>query len=291
MRILVLGGDGMLGHELLRELGPRHDVAVTLRQAPGAYARVGLFSPANTFFGVDVRDRDALPGVLADFRPDAVVNAVGIVKQRPDGQSTVPCLEINALFPHRLATLCRVAGARLVHVSTDCVFSGRRGGYTEADEPDPHDVYGMSKLLGEVDDGAAVVIRSSIIGLELGTARSLVEWFLGARGTVRGYTRAIYTGLTTAEMSRLVERVLVEHPDLHGLWHAASEPITKYDLLRLLAARLGRVDVDVVPDDTFACDRSLHAERLRLATGYVAPSWDAMVAELCERIKERDSHR
>jgi dTDP-4-dehydrorhamnose reductase len=278
----------MLGHELLRELGPSHDVAVTLRQPPSAYERHGLFNPGNAYYGIDVRHPDAVPGVLAHFGPDAVVNAVGIIKQRPDGQLTLPCLEVNALFPHRLAALSRAAGARLVHLSTDCVFSGARGNYGEEDRPDPPDVYGMTKLLGEVDDGSALVLRSSIIGLELSTSRSLVEWFLRARGTVRGFTRAVYSGLTTTEMSRLIEKLLVEHPELHGLWHVASEPISKYDLLRLLAARLGRDDVEIVPDDTVACDRSLRADRLAGATGYAPPSWDEMAAGLSELIKARD---
>jgi dTDP-4-dehydrorhamnose reductase len=291
VRVLVLGGDGMLGHELLRELGPAHEVAVTLRQPSSAYERHGLFHAGNAYYGIDVRQPDAVPGVLDDFGPDAVVNAVGIIKQRPDGQSTVPCLEVNALFPHRLAALCHTTGARLVHLSTDCVFSGDRGSYREEDRPDPPDVYGMTKLLGEVDDGSALVLRSSIVGLELASSRSLVEWFLQSRGTVRGFTRAIYTGLTTTEMSRLVEKLLLEHPELHGLWHVASEPISKYDLLRLLASTLGKADVEIVADDSVACDRSLLADRLADAIGYAPPRWDVMLADLCGLIKARNDTR
>jgi dTDP-4-dehydrorhamnose reductase len=291
VRILVLGGDGMLGSQLVRQLSARHDVAVTLRRDAGAYADARLPLPEATFFGVDVRRPDAVAGVLADARPEAVVNAVGLVKQRPEGQSPLPALEINAVFPHRLAQLCRATGARMVHVSTDCVFSGRTGGYRESDEPDARDVYGLSKLLGEVDDGAALVLRTSILGLELGSRRSLVEWFLASTGTVAGYRQAVYSGLTTLELARLIERLLCRHGQLAGLWHVAADPISKYDLLRRLAGALGRTDVEVVPDDSVACDRSMRADRLAEATGYRPPSWADMLTELAGAITERASTR
>jgi dTDP-4-dehydrorhamnose reductase len=287
MRLLVIGGDGMLGHRLLVQLGAVHEVRVTLRRPLAAYAGHRLYSPANAEPGVDVRDFAAVAEVLDRFRPEAVVNAAGIVKQRPEARAPVPSIEVNALFPQRLAVACRQAGARLVHLSTDCVFSGRRGGYTEADEPDPTDLYGRTKLLGEVDDGACLVLRSSIIGLELGNRLGLVEWFLAQPGPVRGFRHAVYTGLTTAEMARVIDRVLAKHAELTGLWHVASTPIAKYDLLRALAAHLGR-DVDVRPDDTVACDRSLVAERFRQATGWDPPTWDELLGELAGQVSERE---
>jgi dTDP-4-dehydrorhamnose reductase len=288
VRLLVLGGDGMLGHELLRQLAAEHDVRVTLRRDLGAYTHLGLFTPANAVGGVDVRDRDALTAAFADFRPQAVVNAAAIVKQRPEAADPIASLEVNALFPHRLAALCRSAGARLVHLSTDCVFSGRRGGYREDDEPDPVDLYGRTKLLGEVDDGAALVLRTSIVGLELASRRGLVEWFLAQRGAVPGYRRARWSGLTTMEVARLVGWLLVRHPDLAGLWQVAAEPISKYELLSSLARALGRTDPRVEPDDQVVCDRSLHGERFAAATGYPAPSWDELVGELAERVLARE---
>jgi len=287
MRLLVVGGDGMLGHRLLAQLGPVHEVRVTLRRPLAAYAGHGLYSEANAEPGIDVRDFGAVLDVLDRFRPEAVVNAAGIVKQRPEARSAVPSIEVNALFPQRLAAACRRAGARLVHLSTDCVFSGRRGGYTEADEPDPQDLYGRTKLLGEVDDGACLVLRSSIIGLELGNRLGLVEWFLAQQGPVRGFRHAVYTGLTTAEMARVIDRVLAKHPELAGLWHVAAEPVGKDDLLRSLAAHLGR-DVEVRPDETVRCDRSLSAERFRLATGWDPPTWDDMLGELAGQVRERE---
>jgi dTDP-4-dehydrorhamnose reductase len=287
MRILILGGDGMLGHQLRRSLADGHDVRVTLRQPLAAYGAYRLFSAANAVDDVDARDTGRLAQVVRGCAPDVVVNCVGIVKQRREAKAAIASIEINALLPHRLLEMCASTGARLIHFSTDCVFSGRKGGYTEDDSPDPEDLYGRTKLIGEVSDAPGLTLRTSIIGLELSRHTGLIEWFLAQRGTVRGFRRAIYTGLTTLEMGRLVRR-LIERPEpLHGVWHVASAPISKYDLLMDLARKLGRRDIDIVPDEDFACDRSLSADRFLHETGYAPPSWDAMLTELAAEIEAR----
>jgi dTDP-4-dehydrorhamnose reductase len=259
----------------------------------GRAGREGVELPADRIFcEVDARRPDDVTAVLDGFRPDAVVNAIGLVKQRPDGQRALPAVEVNAVFPHQLARLCRLGEIRLVHVSTDCVFSGRRGRYTEDDPPDPVDVYGMSKLLGEVRDVPAITLRTSIIGLEpAGAATGLIEWFLRQTGRVPGYRQAIYSGLTTMEFSRVVDRILTKHEDLSGLWHVAAEPVTKYDLLTALAERMGRRDVVVEPEDGVECDRSLVADRFYAATGYSSPGWVGMLDEMAERILRRNGGR
>jgi len=309
VKLLVLGGAGMLGHELAASLAGRHDVGVTLRGTsarprisrprgarPGADPWDGALPPDRIFPGLDVRCQDDLAALLADFHPDAVLNAVGLGKERREGRTPLPAVEINTVFPHRLARLCRVAGIRMLHVSTDCVFSGRRGRYTEDDAPDPVDVHGMSKLLGEIHEAPAVTLRTSILGLApVGRRTGLVEWFLAQSGQVSGHRRAIYTGLTTMELARVVDRLLTKHEDLTGLWHVAMpEAISKHDLLTRLADRLRRAGEDrqiaeVVPADGPACDRSLLADRFAEATGYTAPGWDAMLDELVERITLRDA--
>jgi dTDP-4-dehydrorhamnose reductase len=277
----------MLGHQLVRTLRERHEVRATVRgHQPVRPDRV-LFPPEATHTGIDVRQPDSVLGVLADFRPEAVVNAVGIVKQRPAAKDALPSLQVNALFPHQLAVMCRAAGARLVHMSTDCVFSGRKGGYTEADPADAEDLYGRSKLLGEVHEEHCLTLRTSIIGLELARNASLVEWFLAQRGPVKGFTRAIFSGLTTLELSRLIERLLTRHPNLHGVWHVASAPINKHDLLRQFAAALDRRDVQVEPHHDFVCDRSLNGQAFRRETGYEAPAWEAMLKELAGEVRQR----
>ncbi|MGC3996942.1 MAG: SDR family oxidoreductase [Anaeromyxobacter sp.] len=288
MRALILGGDGMLGHALADAWRERHELWTTLRQPAAAYAGVaGLRLDERTLCGLDVRHPDDLAEAFARARPEVVVNAVGIVKQRPTAGEAIPSLEVNALLPHRLARLCAAAGARLVHLSTDCVFSGARGGYTEQDAPDPKDLYGRSKLLGEVAEPHCLTLRTSIIGLELSRRTGLVEWFLAQRGPVKGYRRAIYSGLTTLEMARAIEALLATAPALSGLWHLASAPIDKHDLLTRLARRLGRTDVELAPDDAFVCDRSLDGSALLQRTPYRVPTWDAMLDELAQAIQRR----
>lgn len=287
MRILILGGDGMLGHRLFLHLLNNHEVKVTLRRELFAYEEFGLFDDGNSYPGVEVRNLDRMLEVMADFRPEAVVNAIGIVKQRPSAKEAIPSLEINALLPHRLAVMCRAAGARLLHMSTDCVFNGRRGNYTEKDIADAEDLYGRSKLLGEVAEPQCITLRTSIIGLELSRKGGLIEWFLAQKGEIRGFRQAIYTGLTTAEMSRVIERVLVEHSDLSGVWQVASEPINKYDLLVRLVEVLGRDDIHIVPDDSVGIDRSLSGLAFEEATGYHAPGWNKMLQELGNEVRKR----
>jgi dTDP-4-dehydrorhamnose reductase len=288
MRILILGGDGMLGHQLFRYLRKAHNVRATIRRDLSNYDDLKLFATDNTYDGVDARDFERVLEVAKDFRPEAIINAVGIVKQRSDAKECLPSLEINALLPHRLAVLCRTINARLIHMSTDCVFSGRKGGYTEDDAFDAEDLYGQTKFLGEVHAAHAVTLRSSIIGLELNRKTGLVEWFLNQRTGIKGYRRAIFSGLTTTEMARVIERVLVSHCSLSGLWHVASSPISKYELLCKLAAMLGRADVSIEPDDEFVCDRSLDGRRFERATGYHAPSWDQMLNDLAEQVRKRE---
>ena len=284
MKILILGGDGMLGHQLLTLLRDHHDVKVTLRRELSAYAGSSLFSPQNAAAGVDVRATDKLLTVLSEFRADAVVNAVGIVKQRPDGLDVIPNLEINALLPHRLALICRAIGARLIHISTDCVFSGNRGQYREDDTPDPVDIYGHSKLLGEVTQAGVITLRTSIIGRSLYRNASLIDWFLHQGGRINGYRNAIFSGFTTKELARVIEMLLERHGAASGLYHLSSSAISKYDLLVGLRDRLER-EVKIVPDDSVRIDRSLDSARFRAEFAYTPPSWGRMLDELASDIR------
>ena len=278
----------MLGHQLVAGLAESHEIGATLRTG-ATYGMPTWFRTASHLYtDVDVRSSERLLEVLADFRPSAIVNAVGIVKQRSEGKQSIPSIEINSLFPHRLSDMAMRIGARVIQVSTDCVFSGDRGGYTEADRPDPVDLYGYTKLLGELADEHCLTLRTSIIGLEVDGHQGLVEWALSKTGDIRGFRRAIYSGLTTMELTRVVDFVLTQHPALHGVWHVASEPISKYDLLVRLLGRLGRTDVVIMPSDEFVCDRTLRADAFNKRTGYKPPSWDAMLGELAGLILERE---
>lgn len=282
MRVLILGGAGMLGHALWRECARRFETYVTMRQVFERYAGYGLFERARTLAGVAIEDADGLARAIATARPRVVVNCIGIVKQHPAAADPLESISVNALFPHRLARLCHGEGIRLVHISTDCVFSGRRGHYREDDVSDAEDLYGRTKFLGEVGTAGCLTLRTSMIGRELTSARGLVEWFRRQDGgVVRGYRRAVFSGLTTDALSRVVAMVIAEWPRLDGVWHVAADPISKYDVLSLARDALG-LRVQIEPDDTVVCDRSLDGERFRRVTGWVAPPWPEMIQDLDE---------
>lgn len=280
MRVLILGGGGMLGHKLWQVCRSRFDTWVTVRGSHLDYAPYKVFEPARIVDGVDVFQFETVERSFARVRPDAVINCIGIVKQLPAASDPLVSIPVNSLFPHRLVRLCRATGARLVHISTDCVFSGRDGMRTEDDVPDPTDLYGRSKCVGEVAGSNCLTLRTSIIGRELGSRNGLVEWFLGHReGVVPGYTRAIYTGLTTIALSRVIGDVLERYPALEGLYHVSSGPISKYDLLCLVREAFG-VRVEIEADYQVALDRSLDGSRFRCATGLLPTPWPEMIGEL-----------
>lgn len=286
MRVLILGGDGLLGHALAQQLRSAHDITIALHRTRETYLGVPLPQVAHIEYGVDVRDTVALTRVIAKAAPQAVINGVGLVKRDGAGEPAAE-IELNALFPHRLAGACAHAGARMLHFSTDCVFSGRKGRYSEADQPDEPGLHGRCKALGEVIASHCIVVRTSVIGLELSCKRSLIEWYLAQRGSIRGYSKAIYSGFTTFEMARIVDLLLTRHPALHGVWHVASAPISKFDLLRGLHQRLGRTDVQIDPWNEFVCDRSLDGSRFARLTQYRAPTWEHMLDGLAAEIRAR----
>lgn len=270
----------MLGHQLWRHFGAGHEVWPVLRRAPASYPGLPETGREHCQVCPDVTDLGALESLFERARPEVVFNCVGVVKQKAECADPVPTIAINALLPHRIAALCASSGGRLVHVSTDCVFSGERGGYTEADAPDAGDLYGRSKLLGEVGGAHAVTLRTSIIGRELTGRHGLVDWFLGSEGqAVRGFRKAIFSGVTTIEFGRIAERVLTEGRDMTGIWHVSAEPIDKFTLLTLLKDAYswsGEIGEDV----SVVCDRSLDSTRFRNRMGYRPPDWKTMVAEL-----------
>ena len=283
MRLLILGGSGMLGHQLWRGLHAQHDTWVTLRRPVADFAAHTLFDEAKAIQFDDITDDTALERALGQAKPEAVINCVGIIKQRDEASDEALTLRVNAEFPHRLAKRCGEAGARLIHFSTDCIFAGTKGNYTESDPSDATDLYGQSKHQGEVADAHSVTLRTSVIGHELGTNLAFLDWFLSQRfQAVNGYTKAIYSGFTTLEMARIVDRILTQHTDLSGVWHVASEPISKFGLLQLCREKLGWEGV-IEPNDEFVCDRSLNADRFNQATGYTPPSWEAMISELAQQ--------
>lgn len=288
MRVLVLGATGMLGSTLFRAFSadPSLETYGTMRSAGGA-----------RFFEEGLRDAlipdvqfEGEAGLLTAFavaKPDMVVNCVGIIKQLPNASDHLESLAINATLPHRLAKYCETVGARLVHFSTDCVFDGRKGGYREADFADAYDLYGRTKFLGEVDYPHAVTLRTSIIGHELARATSLIDWFLSQDGSVKGYRKAIFSGLPTIEVAEVVRNFVMPNPELRGLFHLSVDPINKHDLLAMVAEVYGK-DIRITPDDDVVIDRSLNSDRFRSATGFAPKPWPELIKAMHDTHRDSD---
>ena len=277
MKVLVIGASGMIGSTVLRVLSEKKEWEVSGSIRDEAVKR--FFTSAigdRLISGIDVEYSDHLVKVLDQVRPDVVVNCAGLTKHKPEAEDPLVTIPINTLMPHRLAGLCKLAGARLIHVSTDCVFSGEKGGYVESDFADARDVYGKSKALGEVDYPHAITLRTSTIGHELQSEYGLLDWFLSQQGRCKGYTRAIFSGLPTVVFAQVIRDVVILNKELSGLYHVAAKPINKFDLLKLIAEAYGKV-IDIVPDEKLVIDRSLDAKRFQLATGYIAPEWPELI--------------
>jgi dTDP-4-dehydrorhamnose reductase len=285
VKILVLGASGMLGHRLLVDLARRHDVSGAVRGSVQRWRRHPLLHGRRLLSGWDAAEPDSILPLLDREAPEIAINCVGIVKQIEAAKDPIPSITINALWPHRLAVSCRERRIRLVHFSTDCVFSGARGPYAEDDIADASDLYGRSKLLGEISGPGCLTLRSSIIGHQLRGGAGLLEWFLSRRGGgASGFSGALYTGLTTNEMAKIVGRILDEFPDLDGVWQVAAAPIDKFTLLSKLNAAYA-LGIALDRDESFHCDRRLDGRRFSAATDIVPAGWDEMIRAM------RDTHR
>jgi dTDP-4-dehydrorhamnose reductase len=283
VKILVLGASGMLGNAVFRYFSERLDCETfgTVRSTKTLeFFNKSLHSQLVTT--VDVENFDSLSLAFAHIKPMVVINCIGLVKQLALANDPLYALPINAMLPHRLARLCGMMNARLIHISTDCVFSGSRGNYSEDDFADANDLYGRSKYLGEVVTCPHVItLRTSIIGHELSGNHGLVNWFLSQQGTVKGFTKAIFSGVSTVELARIIAEFVLPNPLLHGLYQVASEPINKYALLHLLATEYQK-PITIVPDEQLVIDRSLNGTKFHSATGYISPQWSELVATMRE---------
>lgn len=275
MKILVLGASGMIGQTMFRVLAQHPGWQVTGAVRGQHYEGIG---PGVVLCGKDLCNSDHVAQLFLQAKPQVVVNCVGLTKHLPEGNQPIPALITNALLPHRLAEQCAIAGARLIHVSTDCVFSGATGNYRESDVPDPTDVYGRTKVLGEVTAGQVLTLRTSTIGHENGTANGLLEWFL-SQDECKGFRHAIFSGLPTVEFARVVRDLVIPNSSLSGLFHVGAAPIDKLSLLRLIA-RVYRRSTLISEDDSFRIDRSLNSERFTLAAGYRAPAWPELIESM-----------
>ena len=282
-KIIVLGGEGMLGHKMVQTLRQKFpDVACTIRGSldDGFYRRTGLFGKANSIPSIDAMNLHALESMLTEHKPEFIVNCIGVIKQRDEARNALVSVTLNSLLPHTLADVSARWGGRVIHFSTDCVFSGMKGHYTEDDPSDAEDLYGKSKYLGEVAAENALTLRTSIIGRELSHFKSLLEWFLAQEGKpARGFRRVLYSGVTTNHISKVVGNIIAECPSLSGLYQVTGDTISKHDLLYVLRDAF-QLDVEIVADDEQVSDRSMRGDKFRAATGMVCPEWPEMAAEL-----------
>lgn len=270
----------MLGHKAVQILNNKFDVYATIKTDFRAVERFGIFEKAKTFCNADAENHDTLKNIIADLKPQIVFNAVGIIKQSESSKNVVKTLTINSIFPHRLAEYAAETGAKVITVSTDCVFRGDKGNYKETDISDATDLYGKSKNLGELYAEHCLTLRTSIIGREISGARSLVEWFLSNRGgRVKGFTNAVYSGFPTIVFVELIADLITNRPELNGLYHVASRPIDKYGLIRLINEKFD-ADIEIEPFDGFYIDRSLNSERFQNETGFAPADWETMIERM-----------
>lgn len=277
--VLILGASGMLGHTLFARMLSTdcYEVKATARKAAGLDRYFSSEMLNSVTVGVDADNFDAILKVMGEFKPDCVINCIGIIKQLAASAEHIPALSVNSLFPHRLAMLCKAVGTRLIHISSDCVFDGMKGNYLESDPSNASDLYGRTKFLGEVSSYPhCITLRTSIIGHELGTQYGLVEWFLAQRGSVNGFTKAIFSGFPTVEFANILVNYVMPNQELKGLYHVSSNPISKHDLLTTIAKQYG-VSTEICATDDFSADRSLNSQRFQQDTGYLPPTWDKLI--------------
>ncbi len=286
LNVLVLGSSGMLGHVFCDYFQNKFQLHGTLKKSLKTYEDLGN-SKINYFDNVDVLKENFLEKIIADCNPNFVINCIGITKQIANESDKEIIHFINGEYPRIIEKLCKQKKSKLIQLSTDCVFSGKKGNYTEEDDRDADDIYGISKIKGEIKDSdCCLTLRKSTIGLEIQNNHGLIEWFLGQK-EIDGYKNAIFSGLTSYELARVIEKIMIDFPKLHGLYNVSSNPINKYDLLKKLSILLKR-EIKIKPFEDFFCDRSLNSSRFIEKTGYNPPSWERMLIELSKKILERD---
>lgn len=281
----------MLGHKACQVFGGLFETWTTIRYSKKSLSGLPFFELERVVEKVNADDFESVRQAVERVAPDVVLNCVGIVKQLKEADNPSKAIAINALFPHLLRELCEQSNIRLISISTDCVYSGKKGNYVEKDQSDAYDLYGRTKYLGEVLGENSLTLRTSMIGRELERGVGLVEWFLSQKGgRVQGYRRAIFTGFTTNALARIIADVIAHHRDLSGLYHVSSDPVCKFDLLCMMKEAMG-LDIEIEPCDDVFCDRSLNSDRFREATGFRPASWRAMIEELAREAKDYDVWR
>ena len=291
MKVLILGGTGMLGHKVWQVFEPVFDTWMTVRMSVDQCMKFPFLNPSKVIENINANTFESVERVVNIVRPQVIINCIGIVKKLKESESPIPAITINSLLPHWLEELSISYDIRLIHISTDCVFSGKKGNYNEEDLSDAYDLYGRTKLLGEVTGKNSMTIRTSMIGYELQRAVGLLEWFLSQRGgKIKGYKNAIFSGFTTSVLAEILSDIILNHPYLSGLYHVSSNPISKFELLNLIKKGF-QIDIEIEPDEDFLCNRSLDSSKFRTKTKYHPPTWEEMVKQLKEEAEKYETRR
>jgi dTDP-4-dehydrorhamnose reductase len=283
MKILILAITGMLGHKLFSQLSQykEFDVYGTARSSRQLEQWFGKKAMGNIYSNIDAHNFDSLIQVFGEVKPDVVINCIGIIKQLHASTDPLVAINLNALLPHKIANLCMVSGTRMIGISTDCVFDGKQGNYTENDLSNASDLYGRTKFLGEVDYPHAITLRTSIIGHELKGGYGLIDWFMNQQGNINGYKQVIYSGFPTVELANIIAQYVIPKPELKGLYQVSAAPIAKYDLLQMVAKRYKK-EIHIQAVEEPIIDRSLDSQRFRNSTGYQPPDWEVLVDHMAD---------
>ncbi len=291
-RILILGVTGMLGHTLFKEMNKNTDLEVfgTTRNKNGLENYFTDDEMIKIRGNVDADNFETVIRAIASVQPTIIINCIGIIKQLPISKDPLTAITVNAQLPHRISLVARSANARFIHISTDCVFNGKKGNYTEKDHSNAEDLYGRTKFLGEVAYPHCVTLRTSIIGHELKTNYSLVDWFMSQQNDVNGFTKAIYSGFPTIEIVNIISNYVIPNKNLTGLYHVSSDPISKFDLLNILK-EIYKKDININPFSDFVLDRSMNSDKFKIATEYVAPSWNQLIENMYNHVMNDECYK
>ena len=279
MKILIFGASGMLGHNLFETFSEnkKFETFGVIRKT----VSVNVFREnAKRIKSIsDAKEIEEITDLIKEVSPQVIINCIGLIKQKDNLKNIVESIQLNSLFPHLLQIASRDVGAKLIHFSTDCVFSGKKGSYKEEDLPDSVDIYGLSKRLGEIDANGALTLRTSIIGHEIMSDVSLLDWFLNQEDSIKGYKKAIFSGLTTIEISKVLQQIILNNFSLSGIYHLSVNPISKYDLLKLVA-KIYKKNIEILEDTEVKIDLSLDSSKFSSITGYNPPSWEMLIKDL-----------
>ena len=284
MKILILGSNGLVGNTISRYFFEKenYQTIAILRD----YSKLKLFHKKfhQKFLVIEnILDYEKTKKIIKSVKPDILINCLGITNKEitNNPKQIEKFIIINSLFPHWLQRLCSNIDARLIHFSTDCIFSGKKGFYSEKDIPDPPDIYGRSKLLGELNYENTLTIRKSVIGHELASKNGLLEWFLAQNNCVQGYKNVIFSGITVLELARLIDTYIIPRSDLKGILNISGQSISKFDLLKILANVYNK-SIEIIPNESMNINRTLNGSQFNKLTGYRISPWSSLIKSMYE---------